>query len=611
MKLEKERYEALLKYYSVTYPKSMWLFKNPPSFKFWNWLFTQYVYQSKMKRKYPDPCLMNIPRVYLEGYLGLSRSTIKNCIAHMIAVGVITKKRNSESYVFNAGYILGVIAMVNSEPEDKISDIEALFSAGDKNGLIRMGLIELSDFDIPTVSALEPHGAQNTTHLRDEGQNITYTEDEGYNKTPSPELGHNITLVDDKGHNITPNMQNEVYYNLFAIFSDERGLYFTPTRGSEYNPDGQNIANLLDEIDENWSGEVRLSIKKGNLTGVSTFVDDDGNLRGENRVIIKPQVGYNKTFMGYNKTFKGHNITPIYNSNNSIKTDYSPVIEKELKEIKETLRLIPDLKVLLEKNQNSSLEPVGSSSSQNFNSLEGNVEEYDETPSAAEYERLRQIEREKFFRTEAGRALSRALKDTYPHNTPAERKEVEAELDSLRAEYFSETGYNEKDEEIEIPITETKYYQNQLSEEEIEAIEDENERRNVRDQQNMCDWYEQSKELDFVFGRALTSYGYITCLYLDEVDKTEEEELEEFAEKVKEARDAGRYFSESQYEANLDSREHTLYNKVEREFKENEVFDFEYVRTAIMEWAIELDIFKFGDTKYYHPSLMNNINGCK
>ena len=588
--------------YSTSLAKTRVLMKNTFIYKLYEHVFAIYNMQYRYGVDNSE-----IIELVLDDTLrdtGLTLSSYRRALASMEDQGYITKVQYQKKYQKNGGliirfnyeYLLGIVSLLNITEDPEV--VDAICDAANER-------------DIQTLKGYGYEPVKSPV-------------------IPIPKLPYSSGDVSESLSEIATESLNDqrLTENLAKVHTESQDNQRLSQTPMETHTEPQGLPILIAGVHTEFCNDSELtqSLEKSGFTKTiaNLVVTDEGgaekvieNITFWNSHRVSPELteNFSETLTEFH--WNSHRVP--YIGIKSIKEDYKKnliqldKISKENEELKKQLSILSEIKVLLEKNQNSSLEPVGSSSSKNLKSLEGNVkgndEEYDETPSDAEYERRRQIEREKFFRTEAGRALSRALKDIYPHNTPAEKTEVEAALDILRAEYFSETGYNEKDEEVEILITETEYYQNQLSEEEIEAIEDENERRSVRAQQNMCDWYEQSKELDFVFGRALTSYGYITCLYLDEVDKTEEEELEEFAEKVKEARDAGGCFSESQYESNSDSRMYTLISKVEREFKENELFDFEYVRTAIMEWAIELDIFKSGDTKYYHPSLMNNING--
>ena len=147
--------KGLLHSYSVWYPKSTWPFPNASHFKFWVWLFSQYNYQSKMPIKYPNPCLIKIPRTFLQNYLGMSRNTISSCITHMCDTHVLKKRSNSSAMIFDAAYVMGVVSMINSADDDKVSQIADLFIAGDVNGLVKMGLKKVPNFNLPPVGAVD------------------------------------------------------------------------------------------------------------------------------------------------------------------------------------------------------------------------------------------------------------------------------------------------------------------------------------------------------------------------------------------------------------------------------------------------------------------------
>ena len=108
-----------------------------------------------MPVKYPNPCLIKIPRTFLQNYLGMSRNTISSCITHMCDTHVLKKRSNSSAMIFDAAYVMGVVSMINSADDDKVSQIADLFIAGDVDGLVKMGLKKVPNFNLPPVGAVD------------------------------------------------------------------------------------------------------------------------------------------------------------------------------------------------------------------------------------------------------------------------------------------------------------------------------------------------------------------------------------------------------------------------------------------------------------------------
>lgn len=72
----------------------------------------------------------------------------------MCDIHVLKRQGNSPKMVFDAAYVLGVLSMINTATDDDVVQIADLFTTGDINGLKKLGLKKIPNFDLPSTGSM-------------------------------------------------------------------------------------------------------------------------------------------------------------------------------------------------------------------------------------------------------------------------------------------------------------------------------------------------------------------------------------------------------------------------------------------------------------------------